>query len=203
MKKQLVVVVLVLLSFLPACDGPSGLVPVAERQREPVAQATNTPLASPTYTPPPISIPEPAIIPSTYVEAKVVKVVDGDTIKVDIAGRVYSVRYIGIDCPETNHPVKGLEAFGPEATARNAELVAGKTVRLETDVSETDRYDRLLRYVWVGDTMVNETLVREGYAHSVTYPPDVKHQELFQQREREAREASRGLWGLATPTARS
>jgi len=196
MKKQSSVVILLLLLFLPACSDPSGLDQGAERQRAPVAQATNSPLALPTYTSPPIPISEPAIIPSIYTEANVVKVVDGDTIKVDIAGQVYSVRYIGIDCPETNHPAKGLEPFGPEATARNAELVAGKTVRLEKDISETDRYDRLLRYVWVGDVMVNETLVREGYAHSVTYPPDVKHQELFQQAEKDARENHRGLWGL-------
>jgi len=85
----------------------------------------------------------------------------------------------------------------------NVALVAGQTVRLERDVSETDRYGRLLRYGWVGDLMVNTELVRLGYARGVTYPPDVKYQELFDALEREAREEGRGLWTgapTATPT---
>ncbi len=133
--------------------------------------------------------------------AQVVEVIDGDTIDVVMGGERYRVRYIGIDTPETKDPSRPVEPFGPEASARNAELVGGKTVRLEKDVSETDRYGRLLRYVWVGDLMVNAELVRLGYALVSTYPPDVKYQELFLRLQREAREAGRGMWAEeATPT---
>jgi micrococcal nuclease len=134
------------------------------------------------------------------VQAQVVRVVDGDTIEVDMGGHIYAVRYIGIDTPETQHPDKPVEPFGPEASAKNEELVGGKVVELEKDVSETDRYDRLLRYVWVGDLMVNAELVRLGYAQVSTYPPDVKYQELFLQLQQEARDAGAGLWGQPEPT---
>lgn len=127
--------------------------------------------------------------------ARVTRVVDGDTIEVEIGGAEYDVRYIGIDTPETVHPSKPVGCFGPEASARNKALVEGKPVGLEKDVSETDRYGRLLRYVWVGEEMVNAALVRDGYAQSSTYPPDVKHQEMFVDLQRQAREAGRGLWG--------
>ncbi len=89
--------------------------------------------------------------------------VDGDTIDVLMEGREYRVRYIGIDTPETVHPTRGEEPYGREASSRNKELVSGQTVYLEKDVSETDRYGRLLRYVWLADgSMVNATLVAEG-----------------------------------------
>jgi endonuclease YncB( thermonuclease family) len=128
--------------------------------------------------------------------------VDGDTIKVDIVGApIYTVRYIGIDTPETVHPSKPVEWMGPEASAANQELVGGKTVYLEKDISDTDKYGRLLRYVFLVDgTLVNAELVRLGYAQVSTYPPDVKYQELFLQVQQEAREAERGLWG-PTPTS--
>ena len=127
-------------------------------------------------------------------EATVVRVIDGDTIKVDIDGYLYTVRYIGIDTPETVHPQKPVEYFGKEAAEKNRELVWRKTVRLEKDVSETDRYGRLLRYVWVGDVMVNAELARLGYAQVSTYPPDVKYQGLFLQLQREAIETGKGMW---------
>ena len=133
---------------------------------------------------------------SSEARAWVARVVDGDTIRVTFGGREYTVRYIGVDTPETVDPRRPVQPFGKEASARNKELVEGKTVRLEKDVSETDRFGRLLRYVYVDDLMVNAILVQEGYAHAVSYPPDVKHQELFRRLEREAREAKRGLWGL-------
>lgn len=128
-------------------------------------------------------------------EGRVVHVVDGDTIDVLAGGRRVRVRYIGINAPESVDPRRPVECFGREAAAKNKELVDGKVVRLERDVSETDRYGRLLRYVYVGDLFVNAELVRLGYAQAVTYPPDVKYQELFLALEREAREAGRGLWG--------
>jgi formylglycine-generating enzyme required for sulfatase activity/endonuclease YncB( thermonuclease family) len=129
-------------------------------------------------------------------EARVVDVVDGDTIKVEIDGETYTLRYIGIDTPETVQPGKPVEWMGLEATAANLALVGGKAVYLEKDVSETDRLGRLLRYVYLADgTLVNAELVRLGYAVSSSYPPDVKHQDVLRQMEQEARAAGQGLWG--------
>jgi micrococcal nuclease len=121
----------------------------------------------------------------------VTKVVDGDTIKLE-NGEV--VRYIGIDTPETVHPNKSIQCYGKEASAKNKKLVEGRQVKLEKDISERDKYGRLLRYVYVGDIFVNEYLVREGYAQLLTYPPDVKYQDLFLQAQKEARKNNRGLW---------
>lgn len=123
--------------------------------------------------------------------SKVMRVVDGDTIKLE-NGQI--VRYIGVDTPETVDPRRAVGCFGKEASAKNKELVLGKEVRLVKDVSETDKYQRLLRYVYAGDLFINEYLVREGYARASSYPPDVKYQDLFRDAEREAREANRGLW---------
>jgi len=122
---------------------------------------------------------------------KVASVVDGDTIKLE-NGQV--VRYIGIDTPETVHPSKPVQCFGKEASAKNKEMVLGKEVRLVKDVSETDKYGRILRYVYVGDDLINDYLVRNGYASSYSYPPDVKFQDQFKQAETEARTNKRGLW---------
>lgn len=133
--------------------------------------------------------------------AEVIRVIDGDTIEVSINGQTYTVRYIGIDTPETVHPDKPVQAFGIEASNKNKELVAGKTVQLEKDVSEADRYGRLLRYVYVGDLLVNAELVRLGYAQVTTYPPDVKFAGLFLRLQQEARDAGRGLWATSPTTS--
>lgn len=154
----------------------------------------------------PTEIPSPTIEPSAtpiplnleFVTVK--RVVDGDTISLE-NGKV--VRYIGIDTPETVDPRKPVQCYAKEASARNKELVEGQVVGLEKDVSETDKYGRLLRYVYKGDVLINELLVREGYAHSSSYPPDIKYQEKFRLAEQEAMENKRGLWGevcAVTPT---
>jgi len=127
----------------------------------------------------------------------VIRVIDGDTIEIEGG---YKVRYIGIDTPETVHPSKPVECFGIEASNKNKELVEGKRVRLEKDVSETDKYGRLLRYIWVGDVFVNDYLVRQGYAYAYTYPPDIKYSEQFVEAQREAKENSRGLWASCQVT---
>ena len=94
------------------------------------------------------------------IPATVTHVVDGDSIDVSIDGQPYAVRYVGIDSPDTRYPINGLEPFGPEGTDANRQLVEGQTVYLEGDVSETDKYDRLLRYVYLpGGLMVNAVLV--------------------------------------------
>jgi len=124
----------------------------------------------------------------------VTKVIDGDTIEIEGGKRV---RYIGIDTPETVDPNRPTGCYGKEASNKNSELVLNKKVRLVKDVSDTDRYDRLLRYVYIDDTFINDYLVKEGYAKASTYAPDVKFSEQFAASEREARENKRGLWGSA------
>ena len=127
------------------------------------------------------------------------RVIDGDTIELSNGKRV---RYIGIDTPETVDPRKSVQCFGREAKEENMRLVDGKTVRLEKDISETDRYGRLLRYVYVDDVMVNEVLVKNGFAHVSSFPPDIKYQDRFLLVEKEARENNRGLWsGCVTSTS--
>lgn len=121
----------------------------------------------------------------------VTRVIDGDTIEIE-GGK--KVRYIGIDTPETVDPRKPVQCFGVEAFNKNKELVEGKRIRLEKDISEIDTYGRLLRYVYVDDIFVNDYLVRQGYAYAYTYPPDVKYSEQFVQAQTEARENNRGLW---------
>ncbi len=101
------------------------------------------------------------------------------------------MRYIGIDTPEV-HPQ--VEAFGLEAWQVNRELVEDKIVRLEVDVSEVDKYGRLLRYVYVDDIFVNAELVQRGLAYAQTYPPDTRHQDYLEKLEQTARQAGRGMW---------
>lgn len=144
-------------------------------------------------------------------EAEVVRVVDGDTIVVEITdraegpgagqaqvGQEYPVRLIGIDTPESVKPGTPVECFGKEASAAAEALLGGADVRLVKDVEEADRYDRLLRYVYLEGEMANARLVANGYASAYTYPPNVRHSELFVQLQREARESGRGLWSPST-----
>lgn len=118
--------------------------------------------------------------------ARVTRVIDGDTIDVQIDGVGYRVRYIGVNTPESD------EVCYRQATDANAALVNGKTVTLVKDVSETDVYGRLLRYVYVGNEFVNADLVRGGWAESVEYPPDTAHAAEFRQLEAAARQANVG-----------
>lgn len=128
--------------------------------------------------------------------AVVTKVVDGDTI---VVNNSQTVRLIGIDTPETVDPRRPVGCFGKEASNETKSLLSGKEVILQKDVSETDKYKRLLRYVFLplkgGQTLfVNDYLAREGFAKVLTYAPDVKYNEQFRQAEIEAREGERGLW---------
>ena len=127
---------------------------------------------------------------------RVVKVVDGDTIHVQVAATREKVRYIGVDTPETKHPAKGVQCYGQKAADFNARLVAGEQVRLVRDVQERDRYGRLLAYVYrVRDGLfVNAELARLGYAQPLAIAPDVRFADRFAQLARQARAEGRGLW---------
>lgn len=122
----------------------------------------------------------------------VARVIDGDTIEIETGDRV---RYIGMNAPETVDPRKPVECFGKEASAYNHKLVEGKKVRLVSDITDKDKYGRLLRYVYLEDgTFINLKLVENGYASVMTVPPNVAQVEEFVKAEREAREVGRGLW---------
>ena len=128
--------------------------------------------------------------------ARVVRVVDGDTIRVRYRGAEEPVRYIGIDTPESVKPGTPVECFAKRASAFNAKLVDGERVRLVTDVEARDRYGRLLAYVYRAsdDLFVNAELVRRGYATVATFPPNVRHEGLFRRLAERARMSERGLW---------
>jgi micrococcal nuclease len=146
------------------------------------ATAPSDPTASESGHPP--AAASPALTQPLTV--RVTQISDGDTIEVELQGRRERVRSIGIDTPETRHPNRGIEPYGPEATEANRRLVQRQMVRLEFDVQPRDQYGRLLAYVYVGEVMVNAELVRQGYALLSTYPPNVKHEALFVRLQREA-----------------
>lgn len=143
----------------------------------------------------------PEGIPADSTPAEVVEIVDGDTIVVLLEnGAEATVRLIGIDTPETKYPGREVACFGPEASAYTERLVKpGREVWLERDVSDVDRYDRLLRYVWVeknnGDVyQLNAVLVRDGYAAAVEYEPDTRYSPAYEQLQTEAQIDGKGLW---------
>jgi len=148
------------------------------------------------------SFPEATISASPTSQSRflVTKVVDGDTIEVKSGGVLYKVRLIGVDTPETVDPRRPVGCFGKKASAETKRLVEGKEVTLTKDISDVDKYNRLLRYVFLpissGENLfINDYLVRQGFAKSLTYPPDIKYNERFVSAEKEARENLRGLWG--------
>jgi micrococcal nuclease len=212
----------VLLLLAAACGGPAETLPTPPAVLEATATLALPTIVRPAATPRPTAAPAPTEPPAPeataapdggpaapdegLVEVEVLEVIDGDTIRVALDGERVLVRYLGVDAPEPGQGYLDYEWLGPEASELNAALVAGGRVWLERDLSETDRYDRLLRYVWVGDLLVNAELVRQGYAQAIAYPPDTRHAEWFSQLEEEARAAGRGIWGerpTATPETRA
>lgn len=125
-------------------------------------------------------------------QVMVTRVVDGDTFEIE-GGK--KVRLIGVDAPESVHPKKPVECYGKISAEVLKQLVEGKRVTLEKDVSETDRYGRLLRYVFIDGESINQYLVAEGYAYASSYPPDVSEQDLLTILQTEARVLNKGLWG--------
>ena len=134
--------------------------------------------------------------PARELRGRVVRITDGDTIRVALAGGVERVRYIGIDTPEEVRPDTPVQCYARRAAAENARLVAGREVRLVLDVEHRDRFGRLLAYVYRdGDGLfVNAELVRSGFARTLTIPPNVRYAARFAALARQARRASRGLW---------
>lgn len=136
------------------------------------------------------------------VEATVTKVIDGDTIWVDINGKEEKVRFIGVNCPEYTTKI---EEYGKEATEYTTNELLGKKVYLQKDISQTDDYNRLLRYVWlekidtineenIENYLFNAKLVINGYAQSNYYKPDISLQDYLEKFENEAKQQKIGIW---------
>lgn len=170
--------------------------------------ATDTP--APTETSTPKQLPPtwtPTIAPTRILETfscipdgeiqigTVTKIIDGDTIQVEIDGQIYPLRYIGIDTLEANDP----NPLAAAATEKNGELVMGKSVILVKDVSNVDRFDRLLRYVVVDDIFVNYELVKSGLAIAKAYAPDTACHNTFVAAQDQAKASMLGIW-VPTPT---
>jgi micrococcal nuclease len=132
--------------------------------------------------------------PADAVAAEVLRIVDGDTIEVELDGQAEAVRYIGIDTPESNPDVP-YECFGREAGELNRKLVGGRKVRLVFDDERRDPYGRLLAYVYVGELFVNAEIVDRGHARTLAIEPNTDHARLLARLEQQAGNAGRGLWG--------
>lgn len=125
------------------------------------------------------------------------KVIDGDTMKIKDVG---TIRLIGMDTPEVVDPRKPVECFGREASDRAKQILLNQKVMLELDSSqdETDRYGRILAYIYTEDgTFYNLEMIKEGYAHEYTYSVPYKYQDQFKMAQKEAEQKQRGLWGDA------
>lgn len=134
--------------------------------------------------------------------ATVTRVVDGDTLRVDIDGERETVRLVGINTPETVAPDRPVECYGPEASEHLKELLPdGTEVRLERDVEARDRYGRLLAYVYKADDglFVNEDLVAGGYAQARSYPPNTMLESELQAAQQQARSTGAGQWSACSP----
>jgi len=127
---------------------------------------------------------------------RVVEVIDGDTVVVAFAnGTTDTVRLLGVDTPETKHPTKGVQCFGPEASEFTKHALTGRVVRLESDIERRDIYGRRLAYVWVDGHRFNDVLLRRGYARFLVIPPNGRYGRNQLASELDARRHRRGLWG--------
>ena len=139
-----------------------------------------------------VDIGENAILEGPY---KVLKVVDGDTIRVDIDGKDTTVRLIGIDTPESVNPDETKNSQEGVIASDYTKSIISKNVYLEFDVESKDQYDRLLAYVYLDDgTFLNEKIIEDGYAYTMNINPNVKYQDIFLKAFNEARENKKGLW---------
>ena len=130
-------------------------------------------------------------------DAEVVSVTDGDTIKVRINGQVEAVRFLLVDTPETKHPRLGEQPFGQEAKAFTKQMLEGKTVQLEKDVSDRDKYNRLLYYLYVDGKSVQEELLRNGLARvAYVYVPNTKYVDRYYEIQKEAQKKGVGIWSI-------
>ena len=146
------------------------------------------------------TVTEIPVTQSISKEYKVTRVVDGDTIKVDIDGTIETIRIIGVDTPETVDPRKPVQCFGKEASDKAKSILTDKSVTLETDITQGDRdkYDRLLRYVFLDGTDYGKSMIASGYAHEYTYKDPYKYQADYKIAQTTAQKESLGFWSSNT-----
>ncbi len=181
--------------------------PETETPREEAEAAPPVPTPEPEPPAPAVATPDPdggygpqyesGAAPATH-DATVTRVVDGDTIEISPAiDGITDVRLIGVDTPETKEPGCAPQPYGSEASAYAESVLSGQQVELEFDEEKTDRYDRLLAYVYpAGGEMFNEDLVEGGYAQAYPYPPNTRYADLFAAAQEQARIAGLGIWSL-------
>ncbi|MDW0116058.1 thermonuclease family protein [Sporosarcina thermotolerans] len=135
---------------------------------------------------------------TAHIPVKLVKTIDGDTIKILYNGQEVNVRYLLIDTPETSHPQLGKQPFGEEAKERNRQLVNSGELSIEFDVGERyDKYDRLLAYIYVDGKSVQETLLSEGLARvAYVYPPNTRHLTPYEEAQAVAKKKGLGIWSV-------
>ncbi|MGB4966255.1 MAG: thermonuclease family protein [Microgenomates group bacterium] len=134
----------------------------------------------------------PRRLPNESEITLVTRIIDGDTFQIETKQKV---RLIGIDTPELNKAnARDPECFGIQAAQQLSNLILNKKVRMEKDISETDRFGRLLRYVYLDNTFINQRLVESGYAFASTYPPDIKFKDTLSLAQKTAQENKLGLW---------
>ena len=145
----------------------------------------NNPLPKVSIVPTNVSTPESCRGQACLTQVKVIRVIDGDTIEIE--GKI-KVRYIGVNSPESE------QCFANESYLENKKLVEGKTITLVRDVSDKDKYGRLLRYVYVGDLFVNDYLITNGFAKIMMIKPDIKYSQQFKDDQAEAKVNNLGIW---------
>ncbi|MFX3623399.1 MAG: thermonuclease family protein [Ectobacillus sp.] len=185
--------VLFAFSFLGACSGQEAKqdAPPVTAEAEKRANAAQPVQHKEQYRTNGIAIEKPDVI-----TAKVTYVPDGDTIKVKVNGKEETVRMILVDTPETVHPSKPVQPFGPQASNFTKQQLGGQTVGLEMDVQERDQYGRLLAYVWLGDTLYNAVLLEKGFARVAVFPPNTKYVDEFRHIQNIARQSKEGIWSI-------
>ncbi|TXC91496.1 thermonuclease family protein [Metabacillus litoralis] len=134
---------------------------------------------------------------SNFINAEVNRVVDGDTLNVSIDGKEETVRLLLVDTPETVHPTKPVEPFGPEASTYMKKLLTGNKVDIELDVGERDKYGRLLAYIYFEEKMVNKLLLEKGLARvAYVFEPNTKYVDEFYEIQKQAQNKAIGIWSL-------
>ncbi|MDD2822811.1 MAG: thermonuclease family protein [Candidatus Daviesbacteria bacterium] len=195
-------------AWVSAVNSPSNTKTNEQAQVTPTPEAQTAAVEVKESTP--TATPSPA---DTRQSAKITRVVDGDTIDVSINGKAETIRFIGINTPETVDPRKPVECFGEKASAVAKENLTGETVLLESDPiqGERDKYNRLLRYVWTDDGTVDfgKVMIATGFAYEYTYNTPYKYQAAYKQAQKEAEQGKKGLWAdnacpvaTAKPTAK-
>ena len=140
---------------------------------------------------------------TTKIEVKYSKSVDGDTAKFELDGKEITVRFLGIDTPETVHPTKGEEPYGKEAsnyTKQKLENADKIEIEYDDNASETDKYERALVWVWVDDTLLQEELISNGLARTYMLQDNYKYAWILQENEEKAQEEKVGIWSEEAKT---